>query len=251
MTGWCRVSGGKGARSSPFRLSQLQAEVEPAFGALGPWQALPSRSFLSRLESSLEPSAAPNRSSLVRAVSRKTAHQDWGLKNLQEPKGFFVVVGLLGTKEGKSEMRTGILFERSKDAFAFAFARSTGQTQGWAEGRYPLGSVTWAARSCWASEAVRTKGSVLPALHGKGKASEPGSSNRKTLARVIWWQRRETGMPVGLSVPASVGLEQSELSSPHHHLSHLCPSGLVNCHFSGKCPLTSPDRAARPSPCLL
>lgn len=183
MTGWCRVSGGKGARSSPFRLSQLQAEAKPAFGALGPWQALPSRSFLSRLESSLELSAAPNRSSssLVRAVSRKTAHQDWGLKNLQEPKGFFVVVGLLGTKEGKSEMRTGILFKRSKDAFAFA--RSTGQTQGWAERRYPLGSVTWAARCCWASEAIRTKGSVLPVLHGEGKASEPGSSNRKTLAR--------------------------------------------------------------------
>lgn len=199
MTGWCGVSGGKGARSSPFRLSQLQAEAEPAFGALGPWQALPSRSFLSRLESSLEPSAAPGRSSLVRAVSRKTAHQAWGLKNLQEPKGFFVVVGVLGTKEGKSEMRTGILFERSKDAFAFAFAfaRSTGQTQGWAEGRYPLGSVTWAARSCRASEAIRTKGSVLAALHGEGKASEPGSSNRKTLARVIWWQREGNGDACG------------------------------------------------------
>lgn len=52
--------------------------------------------------------------------------------------------------------------------------------------------MTWDAMSCWGSEANRRKGSVLPALHGKGKAAEPETSDEKTFAEVSWWQGEVT-----------------------------------------------------------
>lgn len=91
MTDRWRVTGGKRACSCPLRPSQTQTEAGAVL-----WGCWPPEVFTflklpqQTVELTLEPSAAPHCSSLVTAVSRKTAHRDWGLKKLKEPKGFWV-----------------------------------------------------------------------------------------------------------------------------------------------------------------